>query len=101
MLCSVVRSSRSIRLSELTAIRITIESEFNNEGLIGILRVADLVEKAKNPKWDDWFGDTKRYWIGMAMLDQEGNMHSVTREGILIMLAEGLLTRESMVYTSG
>ena len=64
--------------------RITVTGEMCR-GMDGILRVSDLLSKAKEPKWNLWYGDAKQYWINLRMLDQDGEMHDITREAVLAM----------------
>jgi len=64
--------------------RIAIETELK-KGMPGLLRVADLIRNAKDPKWNGWYNDSKQFWTKMGLLDEKGEMHKITREAILAM----------------
>ena len=69
-----------------------IKGELTGGSWVGILHVADLVDKAKDCKWNAWFDDTEQHWKQLKVLDEKGAMTEHTRETILAMLKDGSIS---------
>lgn len=80
---SIENSEEQKRLNKIVAVthKLLVKQECE-DGINGLLRVSDLVEFCKDPQWDHWYGNTRKYWEDKTII-HNGKITDESRDAIL------------------